>query len=233
MDTGKQGEAIDKILRSLIQCFEERYHTNEATIKNNFFYHLRRNNPKYIISVEENLSNHVKINGRADFYLSDPETKSYYNDIVLEFKINCSNSQLILHDIKKLEKIKNLNPHLVGIFINVIESEIDFLKFLKIATLFSKTKIYVLVICERVVNFLIKDNFEIKEFSLKGTTLITNCDRLSSNSVVPNRIPTIRIPNLNGQTKFINVYPNSRRNSYWKKNKDEKPFHRFSNPFEK
>jgi hypothetical protein len=232
MDTRKQGDALDKILKSLIECFEERYHTNEATIKNNFFYHLRLNNPNYLITVEENLANHVNLSGRADFYLSDSETKSYYNDIVLEFKINCRNLNLIRHDINKLEKIKKLNPHIVGIFINVIEDEIDFIKFLKVVDLFKKTKVYALVICDKVANFLINDKIERKILGLDSTTLITNCDRIlgCGNRIEINEIPTIRVPNLNGQTKFINVYPNSKTNAYWKQNKQKKPFFRFAYP---
>ena len=101
----KQATALDKILKSLISTLEEDYQTNEATLKNNFFYHLRINNPAYQITVEENLNNHIKLDGRADFYLNDTSTKSYKDDIVIEFKINCTNKNLINHDINKLEKI--------------------------------------------------------------------------------------------------------------------------------
>jgi len=229
----KQATALDKILKSLISTLEEDYQTNEATLKNNFFYHLRINNPAYQITVEENLNNHIKLDGRADFYLNDTSTKSYKDDIVIEFKINCTNKNLINHDINKLEKIKILNPHIACLFINVFTSSIDFLQYLSVVDLFGKTKIYTLTICKNVNNFFIADNLEIKRFQLDKITIISSTDRFLS--LTPKSIPTIKVPSLNGQSKFIILYPKSEPNSAfgksWNtKNKNEKPFFYFENP---
>ena len=46
-------------------------------------------NTEHQITVEKNLKNLINFNGRADFYLSDTSTKSFPNDVVIEFKINC------------------------------------------------------------------------------------------------------------------------------------------------
>lgn len=232
----KQRTALDKILKSLISTIEEEYQTNEATLKNNFFYHLRLNNPLYQITVEENLNNHIKLNGRADFFLNDTSKKSYRDDIVIEFKINCTSKNLINHDIKKLEKIKTLNPHIACLFINVFTNTIDFLKYLSVIELFEKTKVYTLTISKSVNNFFIDDNLETKRFALEKTTIISSTDRFLS--LTPKNIATIKIPCFQGQNKFINLYPKSQSNSAygksWNKNKnDEKPYFRFVNPIKK
>lgn len=231
----KQQDALDKILKSLIKSSEEEYHTNEATLKNNFFYHLRLNNPKYQITVEESLKSHIQFNGRADYYLNDISTNSYQNDIIIEFKINCINKGLIKHDIDKLEKIKTLNPKIVCIFINVFTKKLDFINYLPVIDMFSQTKIYTVTISKSVDNFYIKKDLEIIRYPLNETTLITSTDRLIFSKIIPENTPTIKIPNFEGQTKYINIYPKARSNASfgkaWNKNKnDEKPYHRFINP---
>ena len=67
----KQGELLIKIVKSLIEAYNDSPILNEATFKHNFFYYLKLKNPKYLVSVEENLWEHVKVDGRADYYLDD------------------------------------------------------------------------------------------------------------------------------------------------------------------
>lgn len=213
----KQHNTLKKIVNALIVTIEDEQQSNEATFKNNFFYHLKKEAPDHTITVEENLTGHTNYNGRADFYLSDPASKSYKNNVVIEFKNNCYDRKQILKDIKKLEGFYTVNTSISAIFINAFSSKLDFLNFLDQADLFSKTKVYGIAICPELDNFLYKDGFETKKFLLNKTTIITSCARLLEQKIIPQHIATVRIPNLDGMTKFINLYPNSKSDAYFKK----------------
>ncbi len=231
----KQHNTLKKIVDALISTIEGEYQTNEATFKNNFFYHLKKEAPDHVITVEENLNGHTRYNGRADFYLSDSASKSYKNDVVIEFKNNCYDKKEIIKDIKKLEGFYKINKSISPIFINTFASKLDFLRFLDLADVFAKTKVYSIAICPELDNFFYMEGLETKKFPLNKTTIITSCARLLEQKIIPEYISTIRIPNLEGMTKFINLYPNSKSNAYFKKlrNKnriEELPYVKFVHP---
>lgn len=219
----KQHNTLKKIIAALISTIEGEYQTNEATFKTNFFYHLKKEAPDHVITVEENLNELTNYNGRADFYLSDPRSKSSRNDVVIEFKNNCYNKKEILKDIKKLEGFYQLNRNISPLFINTFASKLDFLKFLELIDLFATTKVYSVAICPELDNFFYMDGLETKKFVLNKTTIITSCARLLEQRIIPNHVSTIRIPNLSGMTKFINLYPNSTTNAYFKRSSKNDP----------
>lgn len=232
----KQHNTLKKIINALIATVEGEYQTNEATFKNNFFYHLKKEAPEHIITVEENLTGHTMYNGRADFYLSDNTSRSYKNDVVIEFKNNCYDKKEIIKDIKKLEGFYRINKSISPIFINTFSSKLDFLRFLELIDVFAKTKVYSIAICPELDNFFFMDGLETKKFILNKTTIVTSCARLIEQKIIPQSIATIRIPNLDGMTKFINLYPNSKSNAYFKtpvKKKDREkaaPYIKFVHP---
>jgi len=206
-DNLKQHRTLRNIIIALEKTLKEDYHTNEATLKHNFFYHLRTLNTEHLITVEEGLKEHINFNGRADFYLSDPTTKSYANDVVIEFKLNCyfSRTKEIKHDIEKLEGIKNLNPKIASLFINVFTETLNFNEILKISELFSSTKIYSIFIAPSVDNYSYFKNGEVLKYQLSNPTIITSTARFLEQCIIPSTIPTIRIPNLKGMTKTIGL----------------------------
>ncbi|MBL7921154.1 MAG: hypothetical protein JNJ40_12625 [Bacteroidia bacterium] len=230
----KQHNTLKKIINALIVTVESEYQTNEATFKTNFFFHLKKEVPDHIVTVEENLIEHTFYNGRADFYLSDPKSKSYKNNVVIEFKNNCYDKKEIIKDIKKLEGFYKINKSISPIFINTFSSNLDFLRFLDLADIFAKTKVYSIAICPELDNFFYMDGLETKKFPLNKTTIITSCARLIEQRIIPESIPTVRIPNLDGMTKFINLYPNSKSNAYFKRSNKDKtiavPYVKFTHP---
>ncbi len=232
----KQHNTLKKIINALIVTVEREYQTNEATFKNNFFYHLKKEAPDHIITVEENLTGHTMYNGRADFYLSDHTSRSYKNDVVIEFKNNCYDKKEILKDIKKLEGFYKINNSISPIFINTFSTKLDFLRFLQLIDVFAKTKVYSITICPELDNFFYMDGLETKKFMLNRTTIITSCARLLEQKIIPEYVSTVRIPNLDGMTKFINLYPQSKTNAYFKKSvkkgieKKDAPYIKFVHP---
>ena len=206
----KQYEILKKITLALIQTFEKEKQCNEATLKHNFFYYLKNKNPKYDVIVEENLKKHINFLGRADYYLDD-KSKSYRNDVVIEFKVNCHSTKLIKHDLNKLDKIKKINPYIAAVFINVITRELNFIRFLKLLDLFYDTKSYGVIICPKVKGFFYKNkNIEIIQYELNNTTFIVNNARFIETHLIPLKYPIIRIPNKGGMTKKINLYKPNR-----------------------
>jgi hypothetical protein len=206
-DDLKQHRTLRNCIIALEKTLKEDYHTNEATLKHNFFHHLRILNTEHQITVEESLKNLINFNGRADFYLSDTSIKSYANDIVIEFKINCyaSRSNEILHDIHKLEGIQNLNPKIVPLFINFFTNKVKFEDILKISKYFNSTKIHSIFIAPSVDNYLFYLDNEIRKYELSTPTIITSTARFLEQCIIPENIPTIRIPNLNGMTKTVGL----------------------------
>lgn len=232
----KQHHTLKKIVKALVNTIEREYHTNEATFKHNFFYHLKKEAPDHIVTVEENMMRHTKYNGRADFYLADPRSKSYKNNVVIEFKNGCYNKEQILKDIRKLEGFHKLNNSISPLFINTFTTKLDFLKFLELVDVFQKTKVYSIAICPQLDNFFHMNGLETVKFPLDKTTIITSSARLLEQRIIPENVSTIRIPNLKGMTKFINLYPNSKSNAYYKQMKSEKrksgepPYIKFVHP---
>jgi hypothetical protein len=206
-DNLKQHRTLRNIIVALEKSLREDYHTNEATLKHNFFYHLRTLNTEHLITVEESLREHINYNGRADFYLSDSTTKSYANDVVIEFKFQClfSRKKEIKHDIEKLEGIKELNPKIVSLFVNVFSDTLDFNEILKISDLFASTKIYSLFIAPSIDNFFYFKEGEVLKYQLERPTIITSTARFLEQCIIPSTIPTIRIPNLQGMTKTVGL----------------------------
>lgn len=206
-DNLKQHRTLRNVIIALEKTLKEDYHTNEATLKHNFFYHLRTLNTEHLITVEESLKQHINFNGRADFYLSDSTTKSYANDVVIEFKLNCffSRTKEIKHDIEKLEGIKKLNPKIASLFINVFTDSLDFNEILKISDLFSSTKIYSIFIAPSIDNYLYFKDGEVLKYQLQSPTIITSSARFLEQCIIPETILTIRIPNLQGMTKSIGL----------------------------
>lgn len=232
----KQHNTLKKIVKALVNTIEGEYHTNESTFKHNFFHHLKKEAPDHIVTVEQNMMKHTGYNGRADFYLSNPISKSYKENVVIEFKNRCYNKQQILKDIRKLEGFHRLNKSISPLFINTFATKLDFLRYLELADLFQKTKVYSIAICPELDNFFYMDGLETRKFLLNKTTIITSSARLLEQKIIPEKISTIRIPNLNGMAKFINLYPNSKTNAYFRKsgckgNKNEEPpYIRFVHP---
>jgi len=232
----KQHNTLKKIVKALVNTIEGEYNTNEATFKHNFFYHLKKEVPSHTVTVEENLMGHTQYNGRADFYLADSASKSYRNNVVIEFKNNCFEKKEILKDIKKLEGFHSLNRSISPIFINTFTSKLDFLRFIGLIDLFEKTKVYSIAICPQLDNFFYLEGLETKKFLLDKTTIITSSARLLEQKIISEKISTIRIPNYEGMTKFINLYPNSKTNAYFKKSIkkqntiEEIPYIRFVHP---
>jgi hypothetical protein len=207
IDNLKQHRTLRNCILSLEKTLKEDSHTNEATLKNNFFYHLRTLNTEHQITVEENLKNLINFNGRADFYLKDTTSKSYANDVIIEFKINCfaSRTKEILHDIKKLEGIQTLNPMIAPLFINFFTNQVRFEEVLKACKHFNSTKIYCIFIAPSIDNYLFYTNNEVRKYELSTPTIITSTARFLEQSIIPENIPTIRIPNLNGMTKTVGL----------------------------
>lgn len=206
-DNLKQHRTLRNCILSLEKTLNEDYHTNEATLKHNFFHHLRIMNTEHQITVEENLKPLINFNGRADFYLSDTSTKSYANDVVIEFKLNCyaSRSKEIMHDIDKLERIQNLNPKIAPLFINFFTSNVNFDDIIKINKYFNSTKIYSIFIAPSVNNYLYYIDNEVRKYELQSPTIITSTARFLEQCIIPENIPTIRIPNLYGMTKTVGL----------------------------
>jgi hypothetical protein len=206
-DNLKQHRTLRNCILALEKTLKEDYHTNEATLKHNFFHHLRTLNIEHQIRVEENLKSLINFNGRADFYLSDTSTKSYANDVVIEFKLNClvSRSKEIMHDIKKLEGIQKLNPKIAPLFINFFTSQVRFEEIMKISQFFSSTKVYAIFIAPSIENYLFYNDREVRKYELSMPTIITSTARFLEQCIIPENIPTIRIPNLNGMTKKVGL----------------------------
>lgn len=205
-DTLKQHRTLRNIIVSLEKTLKEDYHSNEATLKHNFFYHLRKLNTEHLITVEENLVKHIDYKGRADFFLADTETKSHRNNVAIEFKINCLNSKLIKHDIVKLKGMKALNPHLATIFINFFTVPLNFSELLKISSSFeAANKVYSIFIAPSVENFYYHDNGEILKYKLNKPTVVTTSARLLEQCIIPPNIPTIRLPTERSMLKFISL----------------------------
>lgn len=202
----KQHRTLRNIIVSLERTLKEDYHSNEATLKHNFFYHLRKLNTEHQITVEESLNKHIDRNGRADFFLSDIGTKSHRNNVAIEFKINCFKQKLIEHDIKKLEGIKNLNPLLATIFIDFFTEPLDFAGLIKIFPHFNEShKIYLVFIAPSVDNFVHYHNGEVLKYKLNKPTIITTSARFLEQGIIPPHIPTIRIPTSKSMMKFISL----------------------------
>jgi hypothetical protein len=205
-DTLKQHRTLRNIIVSLEKTLKEDYHSNEATLKHNFFYHLRKLNTEHLITVEENLSNHINYNGRADFFLADTETKSHRSNVAIEFKINCLNSKLIKHDIAKLEGMKALNPLLATIFIDFFTMPLNFGELLKISSSFeAANKVYSIFIAPSVDNFYYHEDGEILKYKLNKPTIVTTSARLLEQCIIPSNIPTIRLPTEKSMLKFISL----------------------------
>jgi hypothetical protein len=213
----KQHEILKKIIESLIDTIQENTNSNEATLKHNFFYHLKLRNPEYMITVEENLFKHLKIRGRADYYLNDRECKSYANDVIIEFKINCMNEKLIKHDLTKLDRIKELNRSVAPLFINVFTKELDFLQYLKLKNTFFNAKAYAVSVCPKLNGFYYREGLETLQYDLNRITFIVNNARFLEQYIIPLQYPTIRLPNKGGMTKYINLYKAGREK--WGNNK--------------
>ena len=206
-DNLKQHRTLKNCIQALKKTMLEDYQMNEATLKNNFFHHLRNLNTEHQITVEENLNNHIGFNGRADFYLSDLTTKSYANDVIIEFKINCLSNRKkeIIHDIEKLEKIGTLNPKIAPFFINFFTTDLDFNEARKLFDMFFDSNTYVIFIAPNISNFKYKMDGEILKFKFLPPVVITNTPRLLDQCIIPNDIPTIRMPKKNGKTKYIGL----------------------------
>lgn len=205
-DNLKQHRTLRNIIVSLEKTLKEDYHSNEATLKHNFFYHLRKLNTEHRITVEENLTKYIDYNGRADFFLADTETRSHRNNVAIEFKINCLSPKLIKHDMEKLEGMKALNPLLATIFIDFFTVPINFGELLKVSSSFgAANKVYSIFIAPSVENFFYHNDGEILKYKLNKPTIITTSARLLEQCIVPPNIPTIRIPTANSMLKFISL----------------------------
>lgn len=149
---------------------------------------------------------HIDYNGRADFFLSDTETKSHRNNVAIEFKINCLNSKLIKHDIDKLQGMKTLNPYLATIFVDFFTRPLNFSELLRVSSSFeTASKIYSIVIAPAVENFFYFNDGEVLKYKLIKPTIITTSARLLEQCIIPLNIPTIRIPTTKSMLKFISL----------------------------
>ncbi len=214
----KQYDLLKKIVEALISTIEEKQNPNEATLKHNFFHHLKLQNKHYIITLEENLKKHINFNGRADYYLNDG-SRSYRNDIVIEFKVNCKNTSLIKHDLDKLDKIRRLNRYIAPIFINMFTKELDFRDYLnKTKKLFYDTKAYAITISPKIKNFFVRDDLQIIERKMEGVSFIINNARFIETGLIPTKFNVIRLPNKGGMLKNIHLYPSGRKQYRERKN---------------
>ncbi len=200
---------LKKIVLALIETIEKESYTNEATLKHNFFHYLKLKNPKHKVIVEENLKNHINFNGRVDYYLDD-QTKSYRNDVIIEFKVNCINSNLIKHDLQKLDKIRRLNQLIAPLFINIFSKEVSFKQILKLKNLFFNTNAYVVMTCPRLTEFFIRNELEIIKYPLDNLTFIVNNARFLETHLIPINYDVVRFPNKGGLSKKINLYKQKR-----------------------
>ena len=155
--------------------------------------------------------------GRVDYFLNDHRTKSYKNDVAIEFKINCSSRPLIQRDLLKLDKIKKLDSKIAPLFINVFTKELNFRQYTKLKDLFFNTKVYAIITCPQLIEFYNKVDYQTLRKDIPNLVFIVNNARFLEQYVIPTTIPTIRLPNKGGMSKYINLYLPGREK--WDKNK--------------
>lgn len=220
-DNLKQHRTLKNCVMALQKTIIEDYQMNEATLKNNFFHHLRCLNTEHQITVEENLNSHIGFNGRADFYLSDKTTTSYANNVIIEFKIDCfiSRKKEIKHDLDKLEKIKTLNSKIAPIFIDFFTQTLDFKEALKIFNLTDSSDSYILLIAPNLKNFKHTINGEILKYNFTSPVILTNTPRFLDQCLIPKDLPTVRIPKKYSKTKYIGLCLEPKQSKYTGVNK--------------
>lgn len=208
-----QYDLLKQVVKALLETIKEDSNNNESTLKHNFFHHLKLQNKNYKVTAEESLKGHINYNGRADFYLKRLGSKSYKDDVAIEFKVDCTSSNLIKHDLDKLNEIKKLNRFIAPIFINIFSKELNFREYLlKTQPLFENTKSYSITLCPKLNNFFVRDGLQILERKLPEISFIINHARFIETKLISTDYNVIRLPNKGGMSKQIHLYPQGREN---------------------
>ena len=121
-----------------------------------------------------------------------------------------------------------MNNFIAPLFINVFFDKLNFTEYLKLHSLYYKTKAYTITLCNGLTGFTYKDGLQIIEYKLNGITFIINSERFIY--LIPNGLPIIRLPNEGGMSKFINLYkPDFKRGEYQKSNQKYLTFYSLKN----
>ncbi len=221
---GIQSDLINSITKITFdiqrELKEDKYFGTESTIKNHFFRKTQNFFKEgYVLSSEVNIQNFIKTSqiGFYDFY-AESNNRSYGGDVVIEFKINCTNLKLIKSDLNKLDYFYKKHKHAEGIFINIFTEKIDFNNLYKKIISKIKTKANFIFIAPSFRKmYFRKDLYAVEHLDKDSIIAITNSLKMclwTPESGVVVRVPDKKRSTL--QHPKVMLYAKDKSGSWWK-----------------
>lgn len=216
-----QHNTLQKIIKALLLCHrnQNKDYFYEKTLTHEFYHQLRNLVPSHTVIPEfpvKNLINYNLENERFDFFLFK---KTYVNsdNLVLEFKKNQYNKNLIIQDLNKLEKVSkrfekiNLQKSIRPIQIIFFTEPLNFHKYSSlISEAFSNSEIRIIATAPSIlINTLHRKRAKKNgrtAITIKKKCIITNYQKIIDYKMIEKNIPVILHPRKNGKVKKVVLY---------------------------
>ena len=219
-----QHKTLEKIIKALLQCHKtsNKDFFYEKTLTHEFYHQLRNLVPSHTVIPEfpvKNLIDYNLENERFDFFLYK---KTYGNsdNLVLEFKKNKYNKNIIIEDLIKLEKVSkifeksNLTKSIRPIQIIFFTEPLNFHRYSSlISEVFSNSEIRIIAtapsICINSLHQMHATKNGRTALNIRKKCIVTNYQKIIDYKMIDKSIPTILHPRKNGKVKKVLLYHNN------------------------